>query len=366
VPETLLVTGYPLDLEYLGGGAWVDRHIVSQLTDAGLPPAVFPVATMEPGEDSIQLEVRNDPGALLRVGARMLISRSPYAVAKFVGSREWRLRAELLNKLATGKKVVASQFPSLLLCETADVKPAIYVAHNLESSIAKLHNPFLIELLRDSRRLRELERRMISAAPFVAALSLMDMRQIVKWNASSLFLPIVRSWGHRTVNLRNPVIGFLGKASWPPNKLALTVLLQEVLPALRWRIGGSTPELLVAGRGTEKWPPKDGVRFLGEISNLEEFYSKISMVVIPRLGASTGVSVKMLEAMERGIPVIVPRALADAAGVSHLVLTADTIDEIVNALVGLCAGVIPETNVEEALPAPLGRNQGFPWASLLA
>jgi hypothetical protein len=75
---------------------------------------------------------------------------------------------------------------------------------------------------------------------------------------------------------------------------------------------GVTPEYVLAGSGTERYAGCHGVTALGRVSEESEFYHRVGLVVVPRFRASTGISVKMLEAAEYGVASVVPPQLADA------------------------------------------------------
>lgn len=98
--------------------------------------------------------------------------------------------------------------------------------------------------------------------------------------------------------------GFIG-GNHPFNVEALAFFLEEVLPKVRER----RPEfsLLVAGKAgapfaltRKSWP---GVEFVGYVPDAAAFYAQARMIVVPIL-SGTGVSLKTLEALEFGRPVI--------------------------------------------------------------
>jgi glycosyltransferase involved in cell wall biosynthesis len=97
--------------------------------------------------------------------------------------------------------------------------------------------------------------------------------------------------------------------------------------------------LLVAGRGSESFDsPANGIVGLGKLEELATFYASIDAVVIPRSGETTGVSVKLLEALAHGVPAIVPSLLAHDAGVADGVIVADEPSEVATAALELLRG----------------------------
>lgn len=356
--DVLLVTTYPLHLQALGGGGWVDRRILQQIDAAGRSTASFAVATLEAGPAAVPLEIREDRKALTRTVLRMGVRGEPYGVAKFSHSPAWGRRAHRLLEAARGRTIVASQFPSLLLCRTAGVVPAAYVAHNVEHVLAEQHNPRVLERVwADSQRLAHVERDALSGVPVVAVLSRDDVARLHEWHGDVRHLPLLQQPGARRVRPRT--IGFLGKSTWPPNAVALSVLIDDVLPRLRAVLGADTPALLVAGRGSDGLPPQDGVELRGEVDDLASFYAEVGAVVVPRLGVSTGISVKVVEALEHGVSVVAPRAVARAAGVEDLVVPGDTPSEMAAALLDVFSGRY------DARPPPVTQTATFDWDAVL-
>lgn len=108
--------------------------------------------------------------------------------------------------------------------------------------------------------------------------------------------------------------GFIG-GNHPFNVEALAFFMEEVLPKVRERQPGFS--LLVAGKAGapfaltgRSWP---GVEFVGYVPDAAAFYAQVGMIVVPIL-SGTGVSLKTLEALEFGRPVV-----ATPAGVRGLV-----------------------------------------------
>lgn len=101
------------------------------------------------------------------------------------------------------------------------------------------------------------------------------------------------------------VAGMLANFDYWPNRDAFGQLIQWWLPALAkdgW-------EVVVAGHGSWSLPLNAGIRCIGPVQDLEDFYSAIDVSLAPvRLGG--GMKVKVVESLCYGVPVLcAPEAL---------------------------------------------------------
>ncbi|MCP3801116.1 glycosyltransferase [Allokutzneria sp. A3M-2-11 16] len=311
------VTTYPLGRRELGGSGWVDRRLLAMLSRSHDVDVVCVTGDEGNWSDeglpchsagSVPLEVRGDRARLLRVAAGMLTSPEPYLARKFTVFPGWRRAAALLRERAAGREVITSGWPGLLLAEAAGVPVASHVAHNVESTIAVEHSPRPLRLLGETWRLPRAERRLLALPDKVFTLSRTDAYVLRGWGigAEHLPLPLIP----QPVSSSTEALGFIGKASWPPNERALAALVGPVRAELD-RLGQDVPYVL-AGNGTESYAGHRAVTALGRVKEEADFYRKVGLVVVPRFGASTGISVKMLEAAEYGLPSVVPPQLAAA------------------------------------------------------
>lgn len=98
--------------------------------------------------------------------------------------------------------------------------------------------------------------------------------------------------------------GFIGSED-TMNADALVALKHEIMP--RWRARGFHPKLLVAGSVSPAarviLHDYDGVTILGRVEDLADFYSRIRAAIVP-LRHGTGVSIKVIEALAYGVPVV--------------------------------------------------------------
>jgi glycosyltransferase involved in cell wall biosynthesis len=99
-----------------------------------------------------------------------------------------------------------------------------------------------------------------------------------------------------------PVASIMADWSWPPNKQALSSLL-NVWPDVVAAVPGA--RLLLAGRALkpDELGPVPGLKVLGEVPQSLDVLSQTSVVAFP-CPATSGPKVKVLEALAYGIPVV--------------------------------------------------------------
>lgn len=333
VRKILYLTTYEQHRNDLGGAAWVDGKVIAEVQE-GFDVKVFPVVDTA-DESPVPLEVRGSLRPLLRTAWQMLIKRQCYQEAKFKWSPAWELRKNrLLNEIDTFKPdiIVTSQWPALLMAVDISLKNVTHIAHNVDSVLSELYDPFPLRAIKNAKKMSGREKQLLQHCDKVLAISATDAERIRKWGIRVNHLKLRVSSGSK-IESGKSAIGFIGKASWPPNKDAVENLVQTVMPAVRDQMSTNPPSLVIAGRGSEMWEGSKGVRVLGQIDDLAEFYSQIDLVVVPRTSQTTGISIKMLEAVEHGVTVISTKIMAEDAGLSEGFIGADTIDEIIRNVV---------------------------------
>lgn len=352
--RVIYVTTYDPIRQDLGGASWVDNVILEELSRSAVV-SLFVVC--DPTVASpVPLEVKTW-GKAFRTLAAMTLRGWPYQRAKFASAPGWRQRAQELKDLTRDDdvKVVTSQWPALLLAKEAGVAVHTHVAHNVDTVLARTYDPLPFKLMGNAKRMGQLESRLLREVASLWMLSQSDVNRAEQWNISSKHLSLIPE-----INLTRAKsaygLGFIGKASWPPNEAAIETLIHEIMPKVRRQLGPESPSLLLAGRGTDKWRGSEGVKALGRVDNLREFYDSVDLVVVPRLGTSTGISVKMVEAVSMGVVVVVPEGLAKDAGLTHNFIGAESTDKMVEAIVKFYRAESQEPAVVESpiLPSPSG------------
>lgn len=324
------VTTYDPSQSDLGGASWVDRQIIAALEQSFIVD-VYQICGREPSK--VPLEIRGSKRLMAGTLLRMLGFREAYQVAKFRVSREWKRAIRTIQGLAEIRDpdhfIVTSQWPALLLLADAGVASDLHLAHNVDTVIARTHDPKLFRWMRNSKRMENKEREILRHPTNVLAISQSDAERIRNWGITCEHLSIAPDeFDERPPS--STVIGFIGKATWPPNAQAIRLLVDQVLPRVRATLPAAS--VLLCGRNSEDWSDREGVSALGKVDDLEDFYGEADLVVVPRLGESTGVSVKMLEAVTFGRPVVVPSMLARDAGLRTGVILADDLDAMVEVI----------------------------------
>ncbi|MFL6110270.1 MAG: glycosyltransferase family 4 protein [Catenulispora sp.] len=110
-----------------------------------------------------------------------------------------------------------------------------------------------------------------------------------------------------------PVAVMLANWAWPPNRVALARLLR-FWPDVRERVRGAT--LLLAGRNLDDVGTIAGVRVLGEVSDPLEVMARAAVFVFP-CPSSSGVKVKVMDAMFAGLPVVTTPAGVEGLAVDE-------------------------------------------------
>ncbi|OZC51000.1 hypothetical protein CH286_05525 [Rhodococcus sp. WWJCD1] len=333
VKKILYLTTYEQHRHDLGGAAWVDGKVLEELQES-FQVIVFPVVNAA-DESPVPLEVRGRFNPLLRTAWQMLAKSQCYQEAKFKWSSAWDSRKDrLLDAIDSFKPdiIVTSQWPALLMAVDSSLENVVHIAHNVDSVLSELYDPVPLRAIKNAERMLSREKQLLQTCAKVLAISATDAERIRGWGIQVSHLKLKVSSCSKMKSGMS-AIGFIGKASWPPNKDAVTNLVQTVMPEVREQMPVNAPTLVIAGRGSEMWEGSEGVRVLGQIDDLDEFYSQIDLVVVPRTSQTTGISIKMLEAVERGVTVISTGIMAEDAGLSAGFIGADTIADIVQNIV---------------------------------
>lgn len=355
ITPLLFVTVYDASNAQLGGAAWVDTKVRTEPPLSGAECDEF-LVTDKTVAHPVELEIREDRWTQIRTLFRMLAFGEPYICAKFRQSRGWRERQRALKQQAQARTIITSQWPALLLAADAGVPVQVHIAHNVDFKLSELHDPPLFRFLRNARRTRSMEIRTLSIATHVVALSTFDQALLEASGVPSCHLSLAPATLPGTASPKNSTVGFIGKASWPPNEVALQALQKEVMPVVRAAMGADSPRLLLAGKGTEAFGDAYTTA-LGPVESVSDFYSSIDLVVVPRGAESSGVSVKVLEAWEHGVSVIAPAGLLQAIGVEESQMWDSDSDSIARAIVHFYSDAQPPQRTMQVKAGSLSVSQ---------
>ena len=159
---------------------------------------------------------------------------------------------------------------------------------------------------------------------------------------------------------------FVGALWYEPNAEALRFFIGDVLPALRQRIPQA--KLIVAGRGPvapdlTEYLSRPGVEVHESPDELSQFYARASLCVAPLLTGG-GTSIKVLEGLAHGVPVIATPVAVRGLGLSpgtHLAI-ASSAREFIDG----CADILTNPDKAQALGSTgrLAVSRRFTWKAV--
>jgi glycosyltransferase involved in cell wall biosynthesis len=131
--------------------------------------------------------------------------------------------------------------------------------------------------------------------------------------------------------------------------------LHEVWPKVQNRLPGV--EIWLAGSICEKFPPTPGVRALGQISSLSDFYRDCPVLINP-VRTGTGLKIKTIEALMHGRPVVTTQVGAEGleSFLGHGLLVGNSAEEFANAIVVLLSNL---SQAQQAGEAAVRQSQSY-------
>jgi glycosyltransferase involved in cell wall biosynthesis len=240
----------------------------------------------------------------------------------------WPRVASRAVELAQGSQVdrVIAEGPvvAAALLPYASHHPAIYSAHNLESSFRHRLNDTDMSL----RALRRFERLLLNRYAECWMVSPIDMEGAAALAPAARlrFVPnVVDVTAIDPVPLRRGErrVAFVADLTYEPNRGALSFLLGAVMPNL-WQQAPDV-RLLIAGKGSAHIEASDPrVEARGFVPDLRDLYTVAGCAAVPLLEGG-GSPLKFIEALAYGVPVVAtPHAaagLAVSAGTDYLSAT---------------------------------------------
>jgi polysaccharide biosynthesis protein PslH len=190
--------------------------------------------------------------------------------------------------------------------------PIIHDAHNVEFEIVRRYAGNAGRGLRriaaeiEWRRVRRYEAAAYRHCSLIYAVSDVDARQIRAIAGSTPrieVVPIAVDATARTAAtpwMNGPEVLFVGALDWPPNRDAVHYLLEAIWPLVREQL----PEarLTVVGRGTAGVVAPN-VTFTGWVDDVTPYFTAARVLAVP-IRSGSGLRVKILESLARGVPVV--------------------------------------------------------------
>ncbi len=154
---------------------------------------------------------------------------------------------------------------------------------------------------------------------------------------------------------RDPIILFVGRMSYFPNREGLMWFVERVFPALSSRFPNC--RLVVAGEapGTDvSRLASDKIDVLGFVDDLQPLYESARMAIVP-VFTGTGAQMKLLQALAAGTPAVTTSLAAAGVGVSDRreILVGDSAGEWVSR----CSELLSDGKLADQLAA-----SGVDWA----
>ncbi|HET6998417.1 MAG TPA: glycosyltransferase [Solirubrobacterales bacterium] len=210
--------------------------------------------------------------------------------------------AELAGDEGGARLIAEGPVAAAALLPLASHRPAVYSAHNLESTFRHRLDEAGMSLPALERFERLLLQRfeeswMVSPADMEGAAALAPdarLRLVPNVVDVAAIEPAPPRQGER-------VVLFVADLSYEPNRGALRFLLDEAMPSL-WRRADDV-RLVVAGKGSDAIGPTDSrVEASGFVPDLRDLYLAAGCVAVPLLEGG-GSPLKFVEALAYGVPV---------------------------------------------------------------
>jgi glycosyltransferase involved in cell wall biosynthesis len=194
--------------------------------------------------------------------------------------------------------------------------PIVLDAHNVEFEIVRRHaatlgvSPSRLFAELEWRRLERYERRRYPTCRLIFSVSTVDARQIRGLAGDNVPVVDVPIAVEAETLTSGPVPGgkqilFVGGLHWPPNADAVSFFIQEIFPSIRETVPDAT--FTVVGRNPERVPRSlseaPGVQFAGHVEDVEPYFRRSRVMVVP-IRAGSGMRVKILDSMGRGVPTV--------------------------------------------------------------
>lgn len=188
-----------------------------------------------------------------------------------------------------------------------------------------------------SRQLKKVEQRIYSTIDVIITITTIDEKILNKeFNPKeTLTIPYTQPEVTATKTYECTDLFHLGSMSWEPNKEAVRILKTDIFPKIRESI--PTIKLKIAGSQmdlNEYDDPENGINAVGFIEDLESWYQAQGIFVSP-IQSGSGIRIKILEAMNHGIPVITTKIGALGISDEGQLIIAESNDEIIEKAIAL-------------------------------
>ncbi|HEY7630976.1 MAG TPA: glycosyltransferase [Thermoleophilaceae bacterium] len=289
-----------------------------------------PAADLEADERITLRRIEPSRGAgRLAAALRAAAAGAPWDIAKAVSPEVVAVAREAApdqRVIVDGPTAAAAVLP---LRRSRD---AVYLAHNLEISF------------RSTPSLRRFERKVLRTfgeSWMATETDMQGARELAGGDLRMRYVPNVVDVRALPPAGERPGNGntlFVADFTYPPNREGLTYLADQVMPLVWSELPDAT--LTVVGRGLDTPPSDPRVRAVGFVDDLDAAYADADAVVVPLLTGG-GSPLKLVEALGRGLPVVVTShaaALIQHGTPGEHFLAAPDAPEFATALVSVLRG----------------------------
>lgn len=188
----------------------------------------------------------------------------------------------------------------------------VLIAHNIEADIMVERFrkfKFLQKLLFNEKSMKTFEDKAFRDADCIVCISALDKKYIQKFNHSVFQILPLKRYGAEKLkrNLECFSFGFIGSFDWSPNLDAVGKIVSSYKDLFC-----QGDKLLVAGGGWESFDWTGiNVKLLGFVDSVDVFYRDLDFLICPIISGG-GVPVKVLEALNYGVPVLTTQRVIDA------------------------------------------------------
>ena len=142
-------------------------------------------------------------------------------------------------------------------------------------------------------------------------------------------------------------VGFLGARN-SINRANCEAFLRAFLPAVE--TSGAAARMVLAGTvclDLDAWRDHPLVEFLGPVPSVDAFYSRVDLVAAP-IGFSTGLKIKVIEALDRDVPVVALAHAMEGIPTSHALHGLGSVEETAAACLRAAADPVLLKELREA------------------
>lgn len=259
--------------------------------------------------------------SLLWLGRALALNR-PYSIQKYVTARMRAFVAERFARIAYDAVILDHAQIGWLLDAVPRTAKTAFIAHNVESSLYRMHAKRILETAagkplarlkaavyrREGAAMRRAERRIASRCDQVWTLTEEErgeFQSLASDGAGKVrTFPVPgQTFASATGTLPKTYdVGLLGSWMWDVNREGLDWFLDSVAPLLPDGL-----RIAVAGKiGRQPKAPPANVRFLGFVDDAAEFMRACRVLVIPST-VGAGIQIKTIESIAAGVPLVATR-----------------------------------------------------------